>query len=145
MMEDKWQNQAKLGTEIHDVLQIFFSKTKKGKLWADILSDTAIGPMQTKRFIDFVKSSGKVKNLSDDRIKEIIDYGQELKQEIRKKYGEKCTFHPEFTVFATLNKEFEGKKGFKVLGRIDLLVVDEEGFPQIVDYKTSPKEYAQFA
>jgi RecB family exonuclease len=32
-----------------------------------------------------------------------------------------------------------------LLGRIDLLVIDKNGYPQVIDYKTSPKLYKDYA
>jgi hypothetical protein len=43
-----------------------------------------------------------------------------------------------------LNHEYEGRDDLSVLGRLDLLVIDEDGIPHIMDYKTSPKNYDDF-
>jgi hypothetical protein len=48
-------------------------------------------------------------------------------------------------VSADLNHEYEGRDDLKVLGRLDLLVIDENGVPHIFDYKTSPKNYIDYA
>jgi hypothetical protein len=39
-----------------------------------------------------------------------------------------------------MNKEMADKKGYdKLLGRVDLMVIDESGNAHIVDFKVSPK------
>jgi RecB family exonuclease len=54
-------------------------------------------------------------------------------------------YYPEFTISSQLSKEFNGRDNLQLLGRIDLLVIDKDGNPQIVDYKTSPKIYDDYS
>jgi hypothetical protein len=48
-MQDKWEHQAKYGTEIHNVLQKFFSKSGDANnpktLWYKLLEDPKIAGM----------------------------------------------------------------------------------------------------
>jgi RecB family exonuclease len=48
---------------------------------------------------------------------------------------------PEITIkgMATLNNQI-----FKVIGRMDMVVIKPNGEVNIVDYKCSPKEYADY-
>ena len=142
MMEEKWKSQAELGTEIHNVLQLYFTEIKsgenKGKLWADVIKENP------GKWTSIFKNNVKA-NLPQERIDEIINYAIALKEEIEQKYGNNCIYFPEFTLSAELNKSFEGREDLHLLGRIDLLIIDGEGHPQIIDYKTSPKIYDDYS
>lgn len=142
MMEDKWQAQANIGTEIHNVLQLYFTEIKsgenKGKLWAEVLKENP--GKWTSIFKNNIKTS-----LPNERIDEILEYAASLKKEIEQRYGENCVYYPEFTLSSELNKPFENRDDLHLLGRIDLLVIDEAGRPQIIDYKTSPKIYDDYS
>ena len=54
-------------------------------------------------------------------------------------------FFPEITLSSELNKTYDGRDDLKLLGRVDLLVIDKEGTPHIIDYKTSPKYYEDYS
>ena len=142
MMEDKWQAQANIGTEIHNVLQLYFTEIKsgenKGKLWAEVIKENP------GKWTSIFKNNVKV-SLPNERIDEILEYATSLKKEIEQRYGENCVYYPEFTLSSELNKPFENRDDLHLLGRIDLLVIDEAGRPQIIDYKTSPKIYNDYS
>jgi ATP-dependent exoDNAse (exonuclease V) beta subunit len=149
MMEEKWSAQAEEGTAIHDVLQRFFSQTNNSRggnpvYWYDLLTDenTSIRALHETRFVSLMKAKT---GLKEEHIKEVLDYARELKTEIQARYGKGCTFYPEITLSAKLNKTFEGRDDLEILGRLDLLVVDENGYPQIIDYKTSPRPYDKYS
>mgnify|MGYP003418047682 CR=1 FL=1 len=73
-------------------------------------------------------------NLSTENIKDVLDICNRLKTSLREQFPN-CSFWPEFTVSTEL------EDGRSILGRIDLVVIDERGIPHIVDFKTSPKSY----
>jgi hypothetical protein len=66
-----------------------------------------------------------------------LEICERLKNSLREQFPN-CSFWPEFTVSTELDD------GRSILGRIDLVVVDENGIPHIVDFKTSPKAYNKF-
>jgi ATP-dependent exoDNAse (exonuclease V) beta subunit len=39
---------------------------------------------------------------------------------------------------------YDGRDDLKIAGRVDLLFLDGEGYPHIVDYKTSPKDFESY-
>ena len=76
---------------------------------------------------------------------EVLEYVASGKKESEQRYGENCIYYPEFTLSSELNNPFENRDDLHLLGRIDLLVIDEDGHPQIIDYKTSPKIYDDYS
>lgn len=64
---------------------------------------------------------------------------KKLHEDLINTYGQNLTFFPEFKVVTKLGYEIEGK-GDTILGKIDLLVVDGDGYAHVIDYKTSPKD-----
>lgn len=149
LMEDKWQNQAKYGTEIHNVLQQFFSYTKNtGTLWADLLSgpDAALHLANFESNLRKNTNSGITDLTSKERVAEIVEYAKGLKKYLEETIGDSnLTFFSEYTLSSPLNKEYEGRTDLKVIGRVDLIAVDSKGNPHIIDYKTSPKDYESYS
>lgn len=86
-----------------------------------------------------------MKHLNEDQVKEFRKMAEEFKQSLIEKYGPKAKFFAEFSLrankidpdIATILNEKDGKK--YISGTIDLLVVDEQGFAHIYDFKTSAK------
>lgn len=155
LMIDKWENQAKLGNEVHAVLQKYFSTTKSGKYWYELLEDQHSGNMHKANFVNNLREKDSKNNskiseaITDKMIEDILSYAKELKSNLELQYikpnsQDKLLFYPEFTLSANLNKEYEGRTDLELLGRIDLLVIDSEGTPHIIDYKTSPKTYEEY-
>lgn len=128
-MKDKWKAQGELGTEIHSILEMLFRTTKAGLLITQ--SDKAIK--------SYINLQYKDKKLKQDTINSIIKYGKKLHEDLINTYGQNLTFFPEFKVVTKLGYEIEGK-GDTILGKIDLLVVDGDGYAHVIDYKTSPKD-----
>ena len=143
LMEDKWKHQASYGNDIHAILQNYFSKTSSGKYRYELWDES---PMQLANSIKYLRKHNLISNsMTDEKINSIITIAKELKDQLQTKYGKDCAFYPEITVSADLNHEYEGRDDLKVLGRLDLLVIDENGVPHIFDYKTSPKNYIDYA
>ena len=151
LMENKWKHQAQYGDDVHAILQSYFSQTNpdrngntkyKYELW-----EGQNGNMHLQRSIDYMRKKGIISNnLSDEKIQKILELAKSLREQIQSQSGfDKCRFYPEITVNAKLNHEYEGRDDLTVLGRIDLLVVDNKGVPHIYDYKTSPKNYDHFS
>jgi hypothetical protein len=76
-------------------------------------------------------------NLSENNIKDVLKICDNLKKTLREQFPD-CYFFPEFTVSTEL------EDGRSILGRIDLVVIDTEGVPHIIDFKTSPKSYNKY-
>jgi hypothetical protein len=84
-MEEKWKHQAQYGTEIHNVLQQFFTKTSKGKYWYELLADPHSGAMHKANFIANLrarpqKGEPKITNITTDKIiEDILTYAEDLR------------------------------------------------------------------
>lgn len=143
LMEDKWKYQASYGNDIHAILQNYFSKASSGKYRYELWDES---PMQLANSIKYLRKHNLISNsMTDEKINSILNIVKELKNQLQSKYGKDCVFYPEITVSADLNHEYENRDDLKVLGRLDLLVIDENGVPHIFDYKTSPKNYIDYA
>lgn len=151
IMENKWKHQAKYGDDIHAIMQSYFSKTKPDKFgntkYRYELWEGQQGAMQLQNSINYMRKNKIISdNLSDDKIQSILTIAKKFREQIQNQEGfDNCLFFPEITVNAKLNHEYEGRDDLSVLGRIDLLVIDNKGVPHIYDYKTSPKLYDQFS
>lgn len=152
---EKWKEQSKFGNSMHEVLRLAFSPTKRSNtLWV------AMNPKQRsegikKAFRASIQSSyrkGKYAELSDKQIDDLINYAETLYSDLTRRFGESAIFMPEITLGSRLSSEeiiedpvtHKTKKYTSVNGIIDLLVIDQFGNPQIIDYKTSTKEYAGY-
>ena len=137
-MKNKWENQAKIGTELHKILQVFFSEIKTGRNAGKIMGTLS------DDFIINTQLNNLDSNLVNDKaIRDTLKIARSLHQQIIDKFGENCTFFPEFTISSKVSHEIEGK-GDTILGIIDLLVVDDKGNCHVIDYKASPKTFDKY-
>lgn len=135
ILETKWQNQGRIGTEIHKILQQIFKTvhTKEGKTW-ELYKETE------EKLYELINDNVDKNLLSNDNIKEIIHYGKKLYKYLEENIGEDLTFYPEYIIWGNyLDSEGNQKQ---ILGKIDLLIVDKYGKVHIIDYKTSPEDYS---
>lgn len=137
---EKWEYQAKTGTAIHEIFQLFFSRTKNDAGEEVYVYEL---PDMKQYIINNISAENKpfLDLATKDIIEDAINYATQLRDTIKSKYGEKAIFFPEFAIDGTAN---EGGKDTKLYGIIDLLVVDEQGNTHIIDYKTSVKEFSKF-
>ena len=63
-------------------------------------------------------------------------------KDLRTRFGKDAQFFPEIALSTEISETDEGEKSLE--GVIDLLVISESGDPQIVDFKTSPKPFAEY-
>lgn len=139
-MLDRWKNQADIGTEVHKVLQKFFTTIKsgenQGKIFGSFDDNFLLNTVLPKEI--------NPELLNSTNIKTALKLARELYSQITERFGENCTFYPEYVISGKANKEVEGK-GDTILGKIDLLVIDEQGNAHVIDYKTSPKAYSDYS
>lgn len=136
-MTNKWEIQAKTGTAIHNVLQLCFEK-QNGK-YNFGLDDASL--------LSYIQNNLDKKNdkfLTPIAIKQAIEYARKLNQDLASKLGEGCAYYPEFVVTQDTNIMHNGKPT-KLMGIIDLLIIDKTGKPHILDYKTSIHDYLDFS
>lgn len=133
-MENKWQIQGKTGTAIHSALSICFRKSK-GKYNFE-LNDSTL-----KRIITNNLNDNDKQFINEKTIDQVIKYVKDLNHDLTNKFGEGCAFYPEFTVTQDTN---DVANPTKLMGIIDLLIIDRSGKPHILDYKTSIHNYLDF-
>lgn len=133
----KWKIQAKTGTAIHNVLQLFFSKNNGEYNY--LMSD-----LELKDHILKNLEKDNIQYLNDATINETIAYARTLYKDLVNKFGDNLSFYPEFTISQDTNK-VENSKPVTLLGIIDLLIVDSKGRTHILDYKTSIHDYKEFS
>ena len=147
LMTNKWDYQAAAGTAVHYILQQYFTKDEKtGKILGDsdrnIIIDTIISNIE-KGLKEELGSRYREGLYNEQTIKDAIIYADTLKSQLRKLHGDNCEFYPELGVSHKMHKVPSDKPGI-LMGYIDLAVLGENGQMNYYDYKTSPKEYADF-
>lgn len=139
-IEERWKQQATIGTEIHKILQLYFSEVQtgknKGKLVGDLQDDFLLNVYYPKKL--------DMSLVTQKALKDTLQLARQLHKQLLSRFGNDCSFHPEFTISGKIAQEIEGK-GDTILGMIDLLVIDNKGNAHIIDYKTSPKSYSKFS
>ena len=139
-IKKKWEAQAKTGTAIHSILQIFFSKDKAGKY---MFNQPNLESQITSKI-----SKKNMQYLNDKVIKDTIVYAQKLKKDLENMWcdnpGDELSFYPEFMISQDAI-DIESGDPRKLFGIIDLLIVDPKGKIHILDYKTSIHDYQDFS
>lgn len=159
IMEDKWDAEAKIGSAIHKVCQTFFSKFHKSDTeHFDPNNPDRIKGMilQPKTLLQEIKNWSKFGNnqdvqnlLTEAQQLQVIEFCTNLVRSImdmwpahsKTKAGvSDYLFYPELTVKAAAKNPATGEDT-NLIGVIDLLVIDPNGVPHIIDYKVSPADY----
>lgn len=132
-IQDRWKNQALIGTEVHKILQIFFTEIKsgqnKGKIFGE-MPDTFLTNVVLPKHLN-------MKLVNDKAIQDTLDIAKDIYSKIKIRFGDNCTFLPEFTLTGRVENSLN-KNADTLLGIIDLLVIDDHGNAHVIDYKTSP-------
>ena len=141
-IENKWKTQAKTGTAIHSVLQVFFQRDGQGN-YTFSMPESSL-----RNYIVSQISAENMKYLTPKAIDDAIKYAKDLKQHLESSLGDgevdSLSFYPEFMVSQDATSIETGDPR-KLFGIIDLLVVDKTGKIHIVDYKTSIHDYQDFS
>lgn len=94
--------------------------------------------------------------LSDEMIDNLFDIAEATYEEIKNKYGVNENGNENFEIFAEypvfddqqVETRHYGEENVdnskRLSGSIDLMIVTKDGTPHIIDWKTSPKTYANF-
>lgn len=155
-IESMWKQQGLIGTIVHDIFDIMYDKNKYINE-----NGTDIRTLPNNQFIKEIK---KILNNQDEYsaykrlIKEfgtdikdneefldsIIKQAQEFDKNLKAKFdptNEGMMILPEITIqgAAVLNN-----KNYKVVGRLDMLIIKPNGEIHIIDYKCSPKQYDNY-
>jgi RecB family exonuclease len=74
-------------------------------------------------------------------INDAIKYAENLKAKLEQEFGPNLLYYPEFLISG---EGINSGKDIKLIGVIDLAVIDSSGKVHIIDYKTSVKKYEEF-
>lgn len=166
----KWGDINPEGTAVHFVMQQFFSKltNPNGEELTDgegnyyYVFDLEAAPkvingIQFPSITDFIRNKietelktqmGRDKYhsglITDQMLNQLINFAGNFKDHIRNIIGEgdNLDFYPELKLTSDINTT--GDSGKKLMGIIDLAVVDDKGRVHIFDYKCSDKEYGEY-
>lgn len=136
IIEDKWESLHLFGSEIHAALQAFWSKDSHGKNVRSYSDDFLINtylPSKINRSI-----------LPSDKLPSIVEYARALEKDLTRRFGEDAQFYPEYKVTSNTNQVDAEGNPIKLLGILDLLIVDKDYNCHFIDYKASDKPYSQF-
>ena len=122
-LKSNWESLAKMGTAIHKITEIAFGNLDYGG----------------NEIIKLFKKSKEYKEVGfrDEDLQIALEYVTNIKRQLMTNFPD-AKFLPEFKIRTT-----EGSHK-KVVGKIDLLVIDKEGNVHIYDFKASPKGYNDF-
>lgn len=144
---NKWEAQAKHGNTIHEVMQVFFSRTE-GKLNAFMSKEDLTQKIQ-QHFDDLKAELGEEQfnatygKLSTKHLEQMLDYAKRFKRDLEKRFGSNLTYMPEVALQTQLGySNADGSD--RLMGVLDLLIIDNQGNVHIIDYKTSPKPYKDY-
>ena len=147
-MEYIWAQQAVIGTEIHNVLSIYFqhyfgSRKNIQQIYDDILASdewkNKFNNNAHKDHFNYINQqiNGEYKLLTD-----AIATAKEIEKQIADKY--KSSNPIVFTEVNVIGDGLVNSHEVGVLGRLDLLVMDDKGNVEVIDFKCSPKEYNNY-
>lgn len=129
LLIEKWKVQNLAGIDVHEVLRYYFSQDEnKKQIRGEQDHDSLVKQITRKKLVP---------NLSEESVRQVLLICEHLKTTLREQFPD-CSFWPEFTISTQLDD------GRSILGRIDLVVIDNQGIPHIIDFKTSPKSYSNF-
>ena len=153
-IESMWKQQGLIGTVVHDIFDILYSNytTENGTNIKNlpkqqfkeeikkILSKKPEPNAYRKLLNEFGTDLNKNNSFLESVIDNALKFNENLKQQFDPK-NEGLMVLPEITIkgMATLNNQL-----FKVIGRMDMVVIKPDGEVHIIDYKCSPKEYRNY-
>ncbi len=147
VIEQKWKQQGQIGTALHSVSEWLFSKVGDKYVFEEESINPDYAKLQYERWkSDYLSiydhSIKKGDLITEAQFLEMVKMLQDFRVNLQQKFGAKARFFAEMDIAGDIN-EYNGCHTLH--GIIDLLVVDENGYVHIVDYKTSPKSYDQYA
>ena len=154
LMTKRWEQQARLGTQIHSVLSYCFSPSySTNSLYKGKPRIFEFLNQPNQKFITGIKTAISnnavdAADLDDKTLDETVTYAKNLFNKIRQEVcpGQDINdidFFSEIAVAAPLTGPVDANQKH-ILGVIDLLVIDEVGNIHIFDFKTSPKTFEEY-
>lgn len=160
MEKGVWASQATVGNLTHGLLRIIFeqffeeiSSVNEGNIDALVDKIYKFTPPDKHPDKQYLTTAWQFQNAKDKNhgydicqnekslLKSVVVEAKKIVKEIRKKCPSNPRVFCEIRVTGDTTKEYNP---LKVLGQLDLIVIDDDGNIEIFDYKCSPKEYSQF-
>lgn len=154
-IEAMWRQQGLIGTVVHDIFDIMYKNytdengTDIRKLpnneFREQIKKILKNQEEPSAYHRLLKEFGTNINDNETFLNSVIERAQEFNEELKKQFDPdnegNLMVLPEITIkgAATLNGN-----NYKVIGRLDMLVIKPNGEIHIVDYKCSPKEYDKY-
>ena len=142
-----WSQQAVCGNLVHEMFSRFYrdtipykspdGKEKKGKY----LYQLKDAPNEILNYFKNNIRSEFKKYISDQVLESIVKQCIQLDNELREKYGQNAYIRTEQPIVGDVQFQTENGKITKIIGKIDLIAVGENGQVGIIDFKCSPKDY----
>lgn len=156
-----WKLQTKAGNLVHNLMRIcmeflFEDKTKTAEdicreLWkfkppSDYFQrEKDADKCDTQKLLEKAKEDNNGFSMFYDNgysvVQSVADCAKLLMTNIRKKYPNNPRVYTELKVIGDTTQNYQP---LRVLGQIDLLVMDDDGNVDIYDYKCSTKDYSEF-
>ena len=140
-MELVWKQQALCGDLVHKIMSDFFKgKTENGRKLINLSGQELVNELEKKIQESFYNDCRKFCN--PEIIRTTAEAAEKILSKTKEEYGEDCIIYSEKGL---MGQGYSGDTDtFPVLGKPDLLVVSRTGKIGILDFKCSPKEYAEF-
>lgn len=147
-IEKMWKQQGLIGTVVHDIFDLLYSNDVDKKLPKEQLKQKVKELLHKKdepnAYRKLLGTFGTDLTKNDSFIDKVVENALEFDKELRKQFDPEnkgLVVLPEITIkgMATLNNQI-----FKVIGRMDMVVIKPNGEVHIIDYKCSPKEYSDY-
>lgn len=143
-----WEQQAKLGSEVHDVFNFFFKHFFSDNLDIDkiyqktIESDWWIKQRNDSTSEKYLNYLNYQENGEFVLLKSALEAALSISNNIKQKYkNSNPIVFPELNVLGKGN--IDGHE-VGILGRLDLLVMDDKGNVEVIDFKCSPRQYQDY-
>lgn len=134
-----YSNTAKIGTALHKIFELYWISYGNG---VDLTPKQCIEQMSGGEYDFFFK--GLSEDQKEAKVRDALSVIQEFRKELEDKYPG-AEYIPEYPLIMDSTIEDENGENVKLIGVIDLLIIDKSGVPHIVDYKFSSKGAEQWS
>ena len=140
-MELVWEQQSLCGDLVHGLMSDFFKgKTEDGRKLINLSGQELVNELEKKLQESFYNKTRKFCN--PEIIKTTAEAAEKILSEIKEQYGDECIIYSEKGL---AGQGYSGDTDtYPVVGRPDLIIVSKSGKMGILDFKCSPKDYAEF-
>lgn len=145
-IEKMWRQQGLIGTITHDIFDAYYKDSSLRKLTKEqqIAKIKNILKKDSQAYNKLIDDFTTDINDNEEFLNSVIENARKFDEELRKKFDPEnkgLMILPEITIQGVANLN---NKNFKIVGRIDMLLITPDGEINIIDYKCSPKQYDNY-